>query len=492
MKRQIGKNLCCMSLTMILVSTFLSGCGETDKIDYSMEGIGADTLTEAQDLGESMEGMEGRSGLAQFAEAGKWKDTVTSDISLMQMDGRIEQAQLDMTIDAPIMVPEAVQMSVVEVAEQTFDANFKKTVAENLFGEEIYYGDISHLPRQELQRIQDFFDAGGVITYSATSDILEVEPDWQQFWDTVEHIENASETYTTVEEYSGNEYIGTYEGREYDLTFAEVAGDYGVYYSRKKQITLEVRDLYEVCPENFRDKEAFLVCSAWTRGDWAENQCELTDKEAEKKAKDFAEQLGLDYPVFAYTRPLVWGTPPEEGTFVSQKDDDQWGINGYVCYFDVGIDELPFVSYGTEQDYWNFQMNTEESEEIQYSLNAQLQVYVTDKGIIRAIANSPVEITGVSEGVELLPLDTIKGIMKKVLAEQGESLRLQTYVTDYNEMELIYFRVSDKENPGRYSYVPAWRLGAVTRDTVSHRISVRNQILINAIDGSFIDFFEET
>ena len=60
-----------------------------------------------------------------------------------------------------------------------------------------------------------------------------------------------------------------------------------------------------------------------------------------------------------------------------------------------------------------------------------------------------------------------------------------------NGMDLIYFRIRDEENPGAYSYVPAWRLASVQRDETEHFVECSEAVLVNAIDGSEIDLFHE-
>lgn len=60
-----------------------------------------------------------------------------------------------------------------------------------------------------------------------------------------------------------------------------------------------------------------------------------------------------------------------------------------------------------------------------------------------------------------------------------------------NEMQLIYFRIRDEENPGVYSYVPAWRLASVSRLEIEPPVQINAAVLINAIDGSEIDLFNE-
>lgn len=489
MKSQFGKRLLCAGLISCLALGILTGCGEEETVDYSIEGI--EEITENGEISEDGEIDEvAASGLSQFEEGEVWKETLTIKMIDSEWDGETV-TETDVNVNAKITVPQVEQMSVIEVTEPEFDAEYKEAVAEKFFAEgEIYYGDLPHLPKKEQQELKDYFMGGGEISISYVDDYME-SLEWDQYWqdlgEMLNNTEELSDTYTPVEEYTINRYTGIYEGRMYNLSFIEATGDIFSSYRQAKRIKWTVEDLYQVCPEKFKEQED-LTCSPWMRGSWIDNQCEISEEEALKQAKKFAEQLGLDYPVYSYSRPLMWGTAPERVTEESESDD--WGINGYVFYFDLGVDEISFVSYGVEEEYWGFGWS--ESEEMQYSLQAQLQIYVTDQGVIRVIADNPMEITGVLEGVELLPLDTVKSIMKEAMNEQSEILLLDDNRTNFNSMELIYFRVRDKENTGNYSYVPTWRLGYVTKDTVLHETSVRNPVLINAIDGSLIDFHDET
>ena len=55
-------------------------------------------------------------------------------------------------INAPIDVPKADNMSVVTVEELKLDTNYKKKVLKAYFKDsEIYYHDLEHLTREELQ-----------------------------------------------------------------------------------------------------------------------------------------------------------------------------------------------------------------------------------------------------------------------------------------------------------------------------------------------------
>lgn len=371
---------------------------------------------------------EGKSGLDQFREEEPWKETWTFKTGDMEFEGHVSDVETDAEVNAKITVPKTKQMSVVQVAEPEFDVEYKKMIARRLFENE--------------------------------------------------EIESTE-----------NEYIGTFQGMHYKLIFFEETGEEETIPSLCKWILLAPKDSHDVSPEKFKEQTK-IDCSPSMQGELIKNQCKISEEEAFKKAWQFMEQLGLDYPVVSYTRPLMWGTPPE--SYVVYESDD-WGIDGYVFSFDLGVDDISFVEFGTEEDYEDFWKNSWKREEKHYSLNTRLQVYVTDKGVIQMIAENPLEITGVSENVSLLPLDTIKSIMKKELEQQWETFQLSEWEKQYfDDMELIYFRIRDKENPDNYCYVPAWRLANVTRDEVLHLIKIQRPVLINAIDGSFINFYDET
>lgn len=336
-------------------------------------------------------------------------------------------------VDADIILPQTGQLSVVEVMEPAFDAAYKETVAKRIFGdEEVCYNDIC----------------------------------------------------TPVDTYTANEYLGNRDGVPYELSFSEWDADRSSL-RRIKTIKLAPKDVYQICPENLRETEN-LIYTAWPQRNTVENQCGISEEEARNTAQHFVDTLGLDYSVYAYSQPMVWA---------NNSLWDEWAANGYVFTFDFGVDEISFVSFGREEDYKNFYIKHSESDELEYSLNAQMKVYVTEAGVIAMTADNPMEKIRISERVKLLPLDTIERIMKAQLTQSLEAFRFNYSPRgdlNFDEMELIYFRVRDKENPGYYSYVPAWRLSSASKAEEYHVISVRNPVLVNAMDGSVIDFYDET
>ena len=221
------------------------------------------------------------------------------------------------------------------------------------------------------------------------------------------------------------------------------------------------------------------------------NQCTLSEKEAEEVARRFVDKLKLDYSVYTDCEPLGWWKGTDFGS--------DWRVNylpdGYIIYFDAGIESVSFPQFGTQQTDRYFRRLKKETEEPQYFLKAQIEVYVNDKGVIGMRAYNPIETVSVSEGVDLLPLDAVKGIIKEQVTNHYKDFRFKVSASDgekyihFGRLELIYFRVKNKENAGNYSYIPVWRLsGGFESDYPKY---LENPILINAIDGSVIDFYDE-
>lgn len=461
----------------ILGIGFLTGCGSEKEVDYSIEEINGEEENQKE---------KGKSGLAQFDGEENWNDTLEIYVDSEKEDAVPYMASL--RIDAEIKLPDCSQMSVMEVVEPEFDADYKKTLANRIF-DEVYYGDAGHLPRKDLERIRD--SLYGTVYSQYPTDWEEEEKERYALLDALDHLESAGDAYTPAEEYTLNDYIGVMDGRTYRLSFTEVPGD-ATFIRHLKVVSMTPNDVFEVCPEKFREQNN-LVYAPWLFGEWAQNHCSVAKEDAEREAGLFVKKLGLDYPVPSAVYPLAWGAVPDVIPLEGLEETSDWEVNGYVFSFDLGIDGISFVEYGMEEDYVDFWGKSDRSEEVQYSLQARLQIYVTDQGIIRAEIQNPVQIKGLSEGVGLLPLETVKDIMKDEVERNSEVFRLNLFMTNsFNEMELIYFRIRDKEHPGHYSYVPAWRLAEVMEDTQNRLINIRNPILINAIDGSVINFYDET
>lgn len=461
-----------LGLTIVLAAGFLSGCGREKNVDYDIPGI----------VEEEKSGTESaRSSLAQFSEGERWRENWTSNtIEDAGWDGHLYMRTTEVHVDAPISVPSVNYMSVIEVEEPEFNEDYQRELAGEIFDSaDIYYGDLTHLPRRELETLQ--------------TELLSLEQ--KEILEQMD-MTQAKDTWCPVEAYDTDTYVGSYGGHLYQLSFTETGqpGD----RSRTKQILFEPRNLQEVCPEVYQELDD-LTCMAYNLGNLTENECLLSKEDAEKEARLFVDALGLDYSVVSRIDPLVWGDPERLAFLTGLEEQEDWGVNGYVVILDLGLDGISFVNFGMEENYshyfyygteWKW-LNIEFPDNPAYSLNARLTLFITDQGIIRMEACSPMVITGVSEGVGLLPVATVKDLIKESLNKNWKQFRMDFNEKFFDELGLIYFRVRDQENPNQYSYVPVWRLATVTRDFFTGQFSVRDPILINAIDGSIVDFYAE-
>ena len=124
-------------LVCLLGINFLAGCSEKKTVEYDMSGNTENIQTE---------GAYGK--LKQFADASVWQETWTVKDA--------EEKEVTLSVDSKISVPGAEQMSVVEVEEPEFDADYKETIAKQIFGgNEVYYNDPAHLPKEAIEERKD-------------------------------------------------------------------------------------------------------------------------------------------------------------------------------------------------------------------------------------------------------------------------------------------------------------------------------------------------
>ncbi len=470
-------------LVFCLVTGLVTGCSKKEQtVDYNIE---EETESDQNNANK------GKTGLIQFASSTEWKDEWTTV--------NTKKNTVQLTVEASIIVPDIAQMSVVEVEEPEFDEGYKKRVAEHIFEEgDIYYNDISHLPKKELEELriacQEAYDS-----YSGTDEDQKEELE-RELSDYDEALKTAKDTYSPADTYDVDKYMGERDGITYELFFSEKERCYDAWdrfiECRGKEIGLTAKDIRQVCPEELSEA---VNLTYWTSMDdiTAENQCAISVEDAQKLAQRFVDKLDLDYTVCGSYRPLTWAEVVN-----MYQVEESCIVDGYVFYFDVGVDDLSFVTFGTQENYRTFNKKRD-SEESRYFMKTRMEVFVTEKGVIEMRAYNPLEITRISGGVGLAPLEDIKAIMKERLTEDIGFFRLKYSGTDwmqFNELELIYFRIRDKESPGHYSYVPTWRLAHVyDRKEVglsweghdAYRIDLISPVLVNAIDGSVIDFYDE-
>ena len=97
---------------------------------------------------------------------------------------------------------------------------------------------------------------------------------------------------------------------------------------------------------------------------------------------------------------------------------------------------------------------------------------VNDSGIVRMECTRLMQYEKANRA-KLLSYDQLKDCFRKVLKEQSDTTKGKR-----QNLNIQYMRLTNKDNPDMYSYVPVW--------TLSNYEAVED-IVINAIDGTRID-----
>ena len=457
------KRSICTGFILCIGIGLFTGCREKT-VDYRVD-------EETESEGAHRNSIGGKRGIGQFAGDSEWWDewTVVTE----------EENVVTLSVEAKISLPKAEQMYVVEVEKPEFDSDYKKKIAKQIFGnQEIYYNDLAHLPKKDLEKERKSCQER-IRANSGNDDLIEsLETELMEY---EELLETAKDTYTPIETYDVDEYMGERDGVSCGLTFREVGAGFGVdsFSCEEKWVVLSPKDMEQFCPEELRGEEGVHYVGSYTEAT-AKNQCGISEEQAFELAQRFVDRMDLGYPIFSRSSALLW-----YGSQTTEEIED-----GYAFYYDAGIDQVSFPQFGSQNQYLNYG-NKKQGEKGQYFLDANLEIGVTDEGVVGMVARNPIEIIGISGETELLPLGEVEGIMKEQMTENFAAFRFN-YGADrkvvFNKMELIYFRIRDRKNPGHYSYIPTWRLSKMLDDSYG---LIENQVLINAIDGSVIDFYDE-
>lgn len=251
------------------------------------------------------------------------------------------------------------------------------------------------------------------------------------------------------------------------------------------EIQVAPLDREDIFPEKARKKNAFV---SYQPGDLTgdrelKNECAVSIEDAERQAKDFIQKMGFSDLFLRETNNLVWDVSEEGKGDTRTLFADGWAFN-----FAAGTDGLAFDSFGVEGGSV-YRIGDEEFPATKkYSLNCNMHVFVTERGVIGAEYYSPVEMQTVTPGVKLLSLKDIKEIVKNNMQEYAQFYidkgKKKAGPIRFNYLELVYYRLDDPDNENQFTYIPAWRL----RKNGDQQL----YFIVNAMDGSVIRDWEST
>lgn len=301
----------------------------------------------------------------------------------------------------------------------------------------------------------------------------------QEYYDA---LENAGEEYTVAEEFeSCDEYIGFRDGIRYNIWFSVYNDHHGI-------ILISPMDLYgrgvSYAPEGLEEYDH--VSYGVNTEEVGTNQCNMPREDARTLASQMLSACGQKSSELMEEGSLVWS-----GWNDSEDEDTEYKeiTYGYSFVYGAGVDGLAFQESGNYTSYADF-AGYDRLDEAFYDLQASVMVLVADEGMIGVSIMYPVTVNQITEKVELLPLSVIENIMKSEITDNFGQYSYEGWLRDnykaFNSLELIYFRLRDRDRPGVYSYVPAWRLCWESENGY-----YEHPVLVNAIDGSVIYLEEE-
>lgn len=455
-----------------MTAALLVGCSE-EKVDYQLG-------TEETNGGNA-------GSLTQFADEAKWSDEWNVPLAGGET--------LQLSVDANVVVPEVSAMSVVEVEETVVDAEYKKHFMSVMFDNgEIYYHDAAHHTKaewedeiaeleariainEEIIHSQQGFNQDEMASAEAWLDSLK-----EELQECRSYHQSAAEDYTPADSFDGcNEFIGHRDEVPYFVNFG--MNDEGTV----SVIRVECMDKLACGPSSLQEYDGVDIFGEQYRMEDDVNECALSMEEAKQIADQFADGIGRSYQVCYQTEEVWWEAYNEiEGDPLPQIVYEEDAIFGYRFVYGTGVDGRAFAEYGGMTVFDNFGAKVEDTwesvEEIPegfYDSKDRLSIVVTDAGVVDVTMDYPVTVTNVTEQVELLPLDTVKGIMKNEVMEHADDYDF-SQSKYYNTLELIYFRLKNDDKKGSYSYVPVWCLSGKVAERRNHGV------LVNAIDGSVI------
>ncbi len=441
-----------MTLIEALVLTSLAGCAGK-KVDY-----GVDTEVKEQ---------KNASKVSDLRTDKPWVENITV---------QTKKGDVTLGIDAKILVPDCETMHVVGVEDVKLDTEYKKRFLDAYFGGgEYYYHDLEHYTVDELNSYIDLksrelneMNSRDDVDDSTKQELVQqMEQDLSGYRDL---LTDAKISYTIASDLqSCDEYAG-YKGDTFcEVTFKEhwvnayVFKLDGKYYGPP---SFKEKN-YDNVSQTFQEDN--LTDSAGADG----NECTRSAAESKKIVQDFMGKLGLSNQVERGECDCNWlGFNNGDENWESRRNT----LWGYVYSYGTGIDGQVFKDSFDSSECDS--MLREDAKDI--TLGDSIQLTVTDNGIIDVVIEYPVSVTSISGSVEMLSLKNIEQIIKEQLKNNADKYELERN-TSFNNMQLTYFRLKDKNETAKYSYVPVWSFSRLVDS------QKKNVILVNAIDGTIIN-----
>lgn len=462
---RIATTILGVALLVVLSFGFLSGCGK-NTVDYSID----DSQEEQNGMSAgSSDGQNTLAGTLGISADTPWETTVSATL--------VTGNTADIHVKAAVSVPDTQNMYVAEGTMLQMDETMKENILKTFFGEStIYYHDEAHWTKEEIQKVleekqkeYEIYDDEATLGNMDTLERME-----SRIKQLEQAYENATDDYTAISDYKGDQYLGYKDGVRYLVEFTNANFVQGVDNCGCTEVSIAPYALEDVCPEDFSD--CFLVYNCGAGEDNAENLCKMSAEDARAEADYMLSQLGMSDMQIDKTYDFSYrGAKKVDG----ETELTDITTNGYIFCYKPVIGDIKLDVFGLDRDY--LYPNCYIESYTDYSFTSGIEVYVNDCGVFQISMHNPYQIEH-SAPVSLLPFDTVCELFTTEIRERGASYHLKS--TYYHALDLIYLRVTPQKGSSTFSYIPVWRLCNISSEAAMNAATYDQPIFINAIDGS--------
>lgn len=447
----------------------LCGCGDK-KVDYSIDGD-----SQMSEAGDEAGGSE-KSALAK-------KLGVPDSCDLTFDVGKSGLSTITCK-DADIKLPDSDRIKKAEFGIASLDAAQIQKIVEGLFDKSqgIQVRKDGVMTKSELQ---DMIDQNTRFKEDAAGNGDDSSGAWYdtQIETYKKQLAEAPDTLPELENYDDPycEYVGMNGDHKYSLSFSQTRdsnADAGVFISFNPSTDEENLELEKVDGAEY----TYLTESSYGDSidqDNIQNNCQINEEAAKDSARNFLSSISVEGMECTKIVPLVRVWSNNNG------DQLKTEVNGYSVSFSRVISGGSFVMSGL----YNVD-NLQNSNGYMYDSLDYATVYVDDDGVISMYFNIYTAPQSVKEeDVEILGWNDMLEKAQTSIAEYYEKYKTRYSKVEFNDVTLGYMPVM--EDDGKMYYIPVWafKQSEELRDQSSDA-EVSQAVLINAMDGSYIDIIE--
>lgn len=425
-------------ICVFLLLIVLTACGRKEVV-FDEEEITSNGEAIAE--GDSDETLKGSLGIG---DEWKWSEEI-----------QINNEKV--SIAAEIMVPDVADMYTMEVSKHYYDAEDKKKTVEYFFDADSIKVDLEEVPTKEnikadIEKCNTMIEAESQADISDANKIALLNSERKRLEALMNAVPDTNDMKEEPDDYSQNYYKGTRDEMEYKLFFD---------IDETRNLSTWSLQVEEISKFNSRGVEDVVLNSNQESGN--NNICSMTGEQAGEQAVKLCEGLGLPAMKVSAIHGMNW--------YYYMDDESEW--NGYEIILSRDINGVA-VDTGK---YGSYEYLDTESAERPYDTERVI-VRLNDSGIFSMAYEGILTEGELSNSVKLLDFDQIKEIVREQVGGKD--------VKKYSWLELNYVRVLNEKDANTYSYIPAWRLGAMEDGKV-----LSGNLWINAMDGSVINLKEQ-